>query len=76
MYISLNSSFESQNNNESKYIGYSITNLPENCHLDVKKLPLAILLKKMTIFGNFVEKNDNFWQINKFEKNVKFLAIF
>ena len=34
---------------------------PENCQLNVK---MAILLKKMTIFVNF------------FEKNVKFLAIF
>ena len=47
---------------------------PENCHLTVKKLPkfsffskklpMAIFLKKMKIFGNF------------FRKNVKFLAIF
>ena len=37
---------------------------PENCHLTVKKLPLTIMLKKMTIFVNF------------FEKKIKFLAIF
>ena len=36
---------------------------PENCHLTVKKLPMAILLKKMTIFVNFFEKNVKFWAI-------------
>jgi len=35
----------------------------KNCHFSTK-LPLAILLKKITIF------------VNSFEKNVKFLAMF
>jgi len=43
---------------------WSESDPPENCHLTVKKLPMAILLKKITILVNF------------FEKNVKFLAIF
>ena len=57
---------------------------PEKCHLTVKKLTKTWhffkkidknchFFKKIAI-GNFVEKNDNFWQF--FFKNVKFLSIF
>ena len=38
--------------------------IDKNCLFFSTKLPMAILLKKMTIFGKF------------FEKNVKFLAMF
>jgi len=37
---------------------------PENCHLNLKngqKLAFFFKLPKIVI-GNFVEKNDNFWQ--------------
>ena len=50
---------------ECKKIAKNLTFFQKNCQklsFFSTKLPMAILLKKMTIFGNFFEKISSFWQ--------------